>query len=169
MTPQTATAQKFDVALGYRAGRIEIRLTDYSDNLRASGRPLGAVVRMPDGSRSDAILAEGAPGELSGSLEAAKPGTYYIQIKPPSGSDESFPPLAYTVSPTIDAEAPRPAPNYGLLERLASATGGRLNPAPDELATSRPHFEQTASFSPWLIVTAMILLIVEALIRRLTF
>jgi Ca-activated chloride channel family protein len=169
MTPQTTTAQKFDVALGYRAGRIEIRLTDYSDNLRTSGRPLDAVVRMPDGSKSDAILSQDAPGELSGSLEAAKPGNYYIQLKPPSGSDETFPPLAYTVSSAIDAEAPRPAPNYGLLEQLASATGGRLNPSPDELATSRPHFEHTASFSPWLIVTAMILLIAEALIRRLTF
>jgi len=169
MTPQTTTAQKFDVALGYRAGRIEIRLTDYSDTLRASGRPLDAVVRMPDGSKSEAILSPEAPGELSGSLEAAKPGNYYIQIRPPSGSDETFPPLAYTVSPTIDAEAPRPMPNYGLLEQLASATGGRLNPSVDELATSRPHFEHTASFSPWLIVTAMILLIAEALIRRLTF
>jgi len=169
MTPQTMTAQKFDVALGYRAGRIEIRLTDYSDNLRTSGRPLDAVVRMPNGSRSEAILSQDTPGELSGSLEAAKPGNYYIQIKPPSGSDETFPPLAYTVSPAIDAEAPRPAPNYGLLEQLASATGGSLNPSPDELATSRPHFEHTASFSPWLIVTAMILLIAEALIRRLTF
>jgi Ca-activated chloride channel family protein len=169
MTPQTPTAQKFDVALGYRAGRIEIRLTDYSENLRTYGRPLDAVVRMPDGSRSDAILSQDAPGELSGSVEAVKPGNYYIQLKPPSGSDETFPPLAYTVSPAIDAEAPRPAPNYGLLEQLASATGGRLNPAPDELATSRPHFEHTASFSSWLIVTAMILLIAEALIRRLTF
>jgi Ca-activated chloride channel homolog len=170
MTPQTGTAaQKFDVALGYRAGRIEIRLTDYSDNARNSGRPINAVVRMPDGSKADAILSESAPGELSGSLEAAKPGNYYIQLKPPAGSDETFPPLAYTVSPSIDAEAPRPAPNYGLLEHLASATGGRLNPSPDELLTSRPHFEQTASFSPWLIVTAMILLILEALIRRLTF
>jgi len=169
MTPQTPTAQKFDVALGYRAGRIEIRLTDYSENLRTSGRPLDAVVRMPDGSRSDAILSQDAPGELSGSVEAVKPGNYYIQLKPPSGSDETFPPLAYTVSPAIDAEAPRPAPNYGLLEQLASATGGRLNPAPDELATSRPHFEHTTSFSSWLIVTAMILLIAEALIRRLTF
>jgi Ca-activated chloride channel family protein len=169
MTPQTTTAQKFDVALGYRAGRIEIRLTDYSDTLRASGRPLDAVVRMPDGSRAEAILSPEAPGELSGSLEAAKPGNYYIQIRPPSGSDETFPPLAYTVSPTIDAEAPRPTPNYGVLEQLASATGGRLNPSGDELATSRPHFEHTASFSPWLIVTAMILLIAEALIRRLTF
>ena len=39
MTPQTAAAQKFDVAIGYRAGRIDIKLTDYSDNAEtAHGR-----------------------------------------------------------------------------------------------------------------------------------
>ncbi|HEX3409561.1 MAG TPA: VWA domain-containing protein [Candidatus Binataceae bacterium] len=170
MTPQTGTAaQKFDVALGYRSGRIEIKLTDYSDTLRASGRPIEAVVRMPDGSKANAILAQNAPGELSGSLEATKPGNYYIELRPPPGTDQTFPPLAYTVSSDISAESPRPAPNYGLLEQLASATGGRLNPSPQELAMSRPQFEHTASFTPWLVVTAMILLIAEALIRRLTF
>ncbi len=169
MTPQTTTAQKFDVALGYRAGRIEIRLTDYSENSRTAGQPLDAVVRMPDGSKTDAILSQDAPGEMSGNIEAATAGNYYIQLKPPHGSDQTFPPLAYTVSPSINAELPRPAPNYGLLEYLASATGGRLNPSPEELSASRPHFERATSFSPWLIVTAMILLIVEALIRRLTF
>ncbi len=170
MTPQTTNAaQKFNVALGYRAGRIEIRLTDYSDNPRTAGQSLDAVVRLPDGSRADAILSESAPGELSGSLEAVKPGNYYIQLRPAAGADQTFPPLAYTVSPSINVESPRPAPNYGLLEHLAAATGGRLNPAPDELAASRPRFEQTASFSPWLILAAMFLLIAEALIRRLTF
>jgi Ca-activated chloride channel homolog len=170
MTPQTGTAaQKFDVALGYRSGRIEIQLTDYSDNARTAGQPIDAIVRMPDGSKADAMLSQDAPGELSGSLEAASPGNYYIELKPPPGSDQTYPPLAYTVSPAIEAESPRPAPNYGLLEHLASATGGRLNPAPEELAMSRPQFEHTASFKPWLVVTAMILLIAEALIRRLTF
>jgi hypothetical protein len=80
-----------------------------------------------------------------------------------------FPPLAYTVSPTVDAELPRPAPDYGLLEQLASATGGQLNPSSQELALSRPRFERTTSMGPYLIVAAMILLISEALIRRLTF
>jgi len=169
MTPQTAAAQKFDVALGYRAGRIEIKLTDYSDNSRTSGRPINAVVRMPDGSKADAILSQDAPGELSGSIEAAKPGNYYIELRPPHGGDQTYPPLAYTVSPAIGAESPRPAPNYGLLEHLASATGGRLNPSPEELAMSRPQFEHTASLNPYLVVAAMILLIAEALIRRLTF
>jgi uncharacterized membrane protein len=170
MTPETGTAaQKFDVALGYRAGRIEIKLTDYSNDLRTAGRAIDAVVRMPDGSKADAMLSQDAPGELSGSLEAATAGNYYIELKPPPGSEQTFPPLAYTVSPAIDAELPRPAPNYGLLEHLASATGGRLNPSPDDLLLSRPQFEHTASFTPWLVVTAMILLIGEALIRRLTF
>ncbi len=169
MTPQTATTQKYDVALGYRAGRIEIKLTDYSDRALAWSRPIDAVVRMPDGSKAGAILSQDAPGELSGSIEAAKPGNYHIELKPPPGSNQSFPPLAYSVSPSIGAESPRPAPNYGLLEHLASATGGRLNPAPNELAMSRPQFEHTASFAPWLVVTAMILLIAEALIRRLTY
>jgi len=169
MTPQTATAQKFDVALGYRAGRIEIKLTDYSDSAQMSSRPVNATVGTPDGSRYDAILSQEAPGELAGSLEAPKPGTYYIQLKPPAGSAQTFPPLAYTVSPAVSAELPRPAPNYGLLEHLASATGGRLNPSPGELALSRPQFEQTVSMSWYLVVAAMILLIGEALIRRLTF
>jgi hypothetical protein len=169
LTPQTATEQKFDVALGYRAGRVEVRLTDYSGNTEMSARPVDVAVNAPDGSKYDAILSQQAPGELAGSLEAPKPGTYYIQLKPPPGSAQTFPPLAYTVSPAVSAELPRPEPNYGLLEHLASATGGRLNPSPSELALSRPEFEQTASMSSYLVVTGMILLICEALIRRLTF
>jgi Ca-activated chloride channel homolog len=169
MTPQTQAAQKFDVALGYRAGRIEVRLTDYSENSATASRPLDAIVTGPDGTRSDAILTQDGPGELAGSIEAARPGTYNIDLKPPHGGSQTFPPLAYTVSPAVDAETPRPAPNYGLLEHLASATGGRLNPSPGELALSRPEFERSAPMSGYLIVTAMLLLIGEALIRRLTF
>ena len=170
MTPQTATEQKFGVALGYRAGRIDINLTNYSDNAQTSSRSLNATVTAPDGSRFEMILSQEAPGELAGSIEAPRPGTYNIELKTPrDASEHTFPPLAYTVSPAVDAELPRPAPNYLLLEHLAAATGGRLNPSPSELALSRPRFERTTSMSPYLVVTAMILLICEALIRRLTF
>ena len=79
MTPQTTTAQKFDVALGYRAGRI-IRLTDYSDTARlgTAARRGGADARRLD---SEAILSPERQAN-SGSLEAANPGNYYIQIRP---------------------------------------------------------------------------------------
>jgi len=169
MTPETPSEQKFAIALGYRAGRIDLNLTDYSDDPKTAGRPVDATVTAPDGSRFDAILSQQAPGEVAGSFEAPRPGTYYITLKPSHGADQAFPPLAYTVSPSINVEMPRPAPNYGLLEHLASATGGRLNPAPDELGAIRPAFEHTTPLSGYCIIVAMILLIAEALVRRLTF
>ncbi|HVC44646.1 MAG TPA: VWA domain-containing protein [Candidatus Binataceae bacterium] len=169
MTPATAAAESYAIALGYHAGRIEIRLTDYSDNPQTTARPLGAIVTAPGGARAEAILSQDGPGELSGSFAAAAPGNYYIALQPARGSGQTFPPLAYTVSAAADAELPRPEPNYGLLEDLASATGGRLNPALSEVAMTRPRFEHSVPLTPYLVVTAMILLIGEALIRRLTF
>jgi len=73
------------------------------------------------------------------------------------------------VSPAVYAEVPRPAPNYALLENLATATGGKLNPTPGELSLSRPKFEHTTSLSPWLMLCGMVFVIAEALVRRLTF
>jgi len=130
----------------------------------------GVVLVAQSAGRLREALAPEALGELSGSFAATAPGTYRIDLKTPRGAGEkSFPPLAYTVAPTVTAELPRPPPNYGLLEHLADATGGRLNPAPKELAITRPLSEQTRSLNPWLILIAMILLITEALVRRLAF
>ncbi len=169
LAPGTSSRGDYGVALGYRAGRIEIRLTDYSAGAASADRALNASVTAPGGAKFDAMLAPDGPGELAGSIEAAAPGNYFIQLKPPRGSNVNYPPLAYTVSAAVGAELPRPAPNYGLLEQLASATGGRLNPAAGDLAVARPGFERSQSFGAWLIIAAMLLLIVEALVRRLTW
>ncbi|MGH7916404.1 MAG: VWA domain-containing protein [Candidatus Binataceae bacterium] len=170
MAPRTGTTeQNFTVALGYRAGRIVMKLTDYSDNPQAAAQPIDAAITAPGGFHYQTILSPDAPGELAGDFEASRPGTYYIGLHAPHDSDITFPPLAYTVSAAIDAELPQPSPNYGLLEQLAAATGGRLNPSPSEITTSRPVFERRASLSLYLIIAAMILLIAEALVRRLTF
>jgi Ca-activated chloride channel family protein len=169
LAPGTSNRGDYGVALGYRAGRIEIRLTDYSAGAGSADRTLNAVVTAPNGAKFDAMLAPDGPGELAGSIEASEPGNYFIQLQPPRGSNLNYPPLAYTVSAAIDAELPRPAPNYGLLEQLASATGGRLNPAAGDLSVARPGFERSQPVGPWLIIAAMLLLILEALIRRLTY
>jgi Ca-activated chloride channel family protein len=168
MTPEVTTAPKVDVALGYSAGRLHLRLTDYDETAPAT-RMIDGTVSRPDGSTSELVLSEETLGEMTASFDAPRPGTYYIQLKSSGGAKGSaFPPLAYTVSPAAMAELPRPAPNYDLLERLASATGGRLNPALGEIALARPTLEQRASLSSYLLLAAMILLIGEALVRRLT-
>jgi Ca-activated chloride channel family protein len=168
MTPQTAAEPKIDVALGYNSGRINLKLTDYSAQAANASHLATVVVTRPDGSKGETPLIENVPGELSGSIEAPAPGNYYFEVRSGAGKDRKFPPLAYTVSASVNAEMPRPEPNYGLLEHLASATGGRLNPTADEVATARPTIERRVSENQILIVAAMIIMIGEALVRRLT-
>lgn len=169
MTPESHNAENFDVALGYHAGLLALELTDYSADRQRVAHLVSATVARPDATSSRIMLSEDAPGELRGSLEAPLAGTYYIELKSaPGGKERIFPPLAFTVSPAVLAELPRPDPNYGLLERLASATGGRLNPAPAEVELARPTLERRDPVGRYLLLAAMVLLIGEALVRRLT-
>jgi Ca-activated chloride channel family protein len=169
LTPETQAEQKFDVELGYQGGRIRIKLNDYSAAFGKGIAVLSVTATGPHDTRYDTTLSQQVPGEFSGSIDAPAPGTYYIALRAPGGGKAAtFPPLAYTVSPAVLAELPRPEPNYGLLERLASATGGRLNPSVAETKLSRPTLERRESFNSFLIIAAMIILIGEALVRRLT-
>ena len=169
LTPETQNAEKFDVELGYLGGRINIKLNDYSSEFGRGMNVLNVSATGPHDLRYETALSQQVPGEYSGSIDAPTPGTYYIAIRAPGGAKAAtFPPLAYTVSPAVLAELPRPAPNYGLLERLASATGGRLNPGAAETGLSRPTLERRESINSFLIIAAMIVLIGEALVRRLT-
>ena len=134
----------------------------------ASGRVDRRDRHPPRRREGRTALIEEVPGEFSSSIDAPKPGTYYIEIKPADAKQSPFPPLAYTVSPAVNAELPRPQPNYGLLEHLASATGGRLNPSTEDVELTRPTLERREALDPYLVVAAMLLLIAEALVRRLT-
>jgi len=169
MTPPATNVQKFDVAMGYREGCVEFKLTDYDAGARQMLALVGARVLRPDGAREDLMLSQSAPGELAGSFAAPNTGTYYIELRSgQNGKERPFPPLAYTVSPAAFAELPRRRPNYDLLEHLAAATGGRLNPPISEATMTRPQFKHTQGFAQPLLAAAMLLLIAEALVRRLT-
>jgi Ca-activated chloride channel homolog len=169
LAPHTMSAQDFGVALGYHSGRIQLNLTDYSPDSAISNSPVTANVTAPNGARYSIALSREAPGELSGSIEAPRAGTYNIELRSRQAGARGFPPLAYTVTPAVYAEVPRPAPNYTLLEQLAAATGGRLNPTLARVNLPRPNNERAVSLSPWLILCGMLLVIAEALVRRMTF
>jgi Ca-activated chloride channel homolog len=169
MTPPAQNVPKFDVAMGYLEGRVEFKLTDYDADANQTLALVNARVLRADGAREDLVLSESAPGELSGSFAAPSAGTYYIELSSgPSGKQRPFPPLAYTVSQAAFAELPRRRPNYDLLERLSAATGGRLNPPLGDTVMARPEFKHRVGFSQPLLAAAMLLVIAEALVRRLT-
>ncbi len=169
MTPPAVKLPRFDVAMGYREGRVEFHLTDYDAGAQQALALVAARVMRPDGAREDLVLSQSAPGELSGSFAAPAAGTYYIELRSGQGGKERpFPPLAYTVSPAAFAELPRRRPNYDLLEHLAAASGGRLNPPVGDLIMARPQFKHEVGLAQPLLLAAMLLLIAEALVRRLT-
>lgn len=168
MTPETAQEQNVEVALGYNAGRIVMKLTDYSEKPGLGSHPVTATVTRPNGTRSEVVLSEVAPGELSATINAPMPGNYYIGIRSSDPTRAKFPPLAYTVSPAVSAELPRPTPNYDLLESLAAATGGLLNPSILDIKLTRPAIEHKLTLDSYLIVAAMLTIVGEAAVRRLT-
>ena len=169
MTPPATNLPKFDVAMGYRDGRIALTLTDYDPDAAQTLALVSARVMRPDGAREDLVLSQSAPGEVFGSFAAPAAGNYYIELRSgQSGKERPFPSLAYTVSPAAFAELPRQRPNYDLLEHLAAATGGRLNPQISELKMARPQFKHSEGFAQQLLAAAMLLLIGEAIVRRLT-
>ena len=169
MTPPATNLPKFDVAMGYRDGRIALTLTDYDPDAAQTLALVSARVMRPDGAREDLVLSQSAPGEVFGSFAAPAAGNYYIELRSgQSGKERPFPSLAYTVSPAAFAELPRQRPNYDLLEHLAAATGGRLNPQISELKMARPEFKHSEGFAQQLLAAAMLLLIGEAIVRRLT-
>lgn len=169
LTPESHNEENFDVVLGYQAGNLVVKLTDYSADRQRVAHLVSATVARPDATSSRIMLSEDAPGELHGSLEAPQAGTYYVELKSaPGGKERVFPPLAFTVSPAVLAELPHPDPNYGLLERLASATGGRLNPAPGEAELARPVLTRREAVGRYLLLAAMVVLVGEALVRRLS-
>jgi len=167
--PVKTTEEQFAAEFGYDNGRINIRLIDYDEGPgHRTPDLLTAVVTRPDGSHTQAILTEAVPGELYGGVDAPQPGTYNFNLRA-LGPHQKFTPLAYTVSPAVLAEVPRPAPNYGLLETLTAATGGHLNPPVSDIAMTRPTYEHRVSFGADFVLAAMILLIFEAIVRRLTW
>ena len=167
-TADTA-AQKFDVALGYRAGRIEMRLTDYSDNAETARRPLDATVTGPDGTKYDAILTRTRPGNWPG---VSRRRGRALTISSSSRRAAALRPFHPWPTRLVRRLMPRrrdPSRTTACSNIWRRRPAGRLNPSPGELALSRPEFERTTSMSKYLIFAAMLLLIGEALVRRLTF
>jgi Ca-activated chloride channel family protein len=167
--PVKTTQEQFAAEFGYDNGYIIVRLIDYSEAPgHRTPEMLTALVTRPDGTRAETMLTENAPGELSGRINAPQPGTYGITLRA-LGAHQSLAPLAYTVSAAVLAELPRPTPNYALLESLSAATGGHLNPPIADIAMTRPTYEHRVSLGGYFVVAAMIVLIMEAFIRRLTW
>jgi uncharacterized membrane protein len=152
----------FSVELGHNEAGLVVDVFSYGAN--EEGRTASAKINGPGNKDGVLPLERLAPGHYQGTLTNPTSGDYRVEVILPSG--EKVGPLGYTVPPRQTGETPQPQPNFSLLEALASATGGSVNPDLSTLTqpTSPP---EPQPLLPYLIPLAMAIYFVELLLRRL--
>ena len=152
----------FTVELGHTDQGLVIELFSHAGQER--GRAAFAELRLPGDTTRELSLERLAPGHYQGVYPDPQPGDYRVELRLPSG--QTLGPLGYTVPARDRREVPRPQPNLVLLETLAQATGGSLNPDRSGLVhpvgPPRPQ-----PLLPYLIPLAVGLYVLELLARRM--
>lgn len=163
--PERKEEQKethFSATLGHGDAGLVVDLFSYGTS--EEGRAASARVQGPGGTSTTLSLQRLAPGHYQGVHRTAKAGDYRVEITPPAG--ERLGPFGYTLPPRQAAEVAQPQPNLPLLEALAHATGGALNPNVSSLVQPVAPPEPFPLL-PYLIPLAMALYFVELLVRRM--
>ena len=159
-------ASPFSVEVGHTETGLLVEVFFYGPKESDQpGATLTATLTAPGGLTTRLLFERLAPGHYQGKHDTRLPGDYTLDVVLPGG--ERLGPFGYTLPRLRPREAPQPRPNLRLLETLAGATGGVLNP---ELATLSPPLGPAAQqpLWPYLIPLAMTLYLMELVIRRLT-
>lgn len=133
----------------------------------------GSVFRYRYAGKSaqgEGALKKLAPGRYQTVLPFSTPGDYKIELfEEDGGRKRAYPALGYTVAFDPRAEMPRRNPNLPLLEQLARASGGEVNPDKAGTAATEKISRTAISLRPPLILTAAVLFLLEIYLRRLIF
>jgi hypothetical protein len=119
------------------------------------------------GHRGEGTLKKLAAGHYQTMLPFATPGDYRIELtEDRRGQKRAYPPLGYTLAFNPRAEIPRGYVNLRLLEKLADASGGEINPD-KQAGASKENVSRTVTplRSPVILLIA-ILFILEFFMRR---
>jgi hypothetical protein len=116
------------------------------------------------------LLQKLAAGHYQVALPLMAPGDYRIQLtEERRGRRVAYPPIGYSLPYDLDKEIPRADFNLPLLNRLAQASGGEINPKFTESLIKQ---EITSSYRPLrqlLMIWAAALFLMEIVARKLFF
>ena len=117
--------------------------------------------------KSGGLMKRIAPGRYQAELPISTPGDYRIELaEERSGQKIPYPVVGYTMPFRLGSEIPRPLPNLALLEKLARATGGEINPQARQIGQSKEAILVTEPLRAPLILGAAVLFLLEIIFRR---
>lgn len=150
-----------------RAGERTV-LDLYLYGAEADGRPFRYSFSGPRDRKGDGALQRIAAGHYRAELPLTAAGDYRIDLKEErSGRTVAYPPVGYTLEPAPQGEIPRSDFNLPLLERIADATGGAVNPTGEEKVEAPQSAPKIAALRLYFIFAAAFFFLIEILIRRL--
>ncbi|HWP58934.1 MAG TPA: VWA domain-containing protein [Candidatus Acidoferrales bacterium] len=119
------------------------------------------------GSKHNGILKRIAPGRYQTELPISAPGDYRIELAEVKGAErKAYPTVGYTLAFSPRSEVPKPNVNVALLEKLARATGGEINPAPKSPEKTNEVLFSAEPLRTPLIFAAGVLFLLEIMFRR---
>jgi hypothetical protein len=122
------------------------------------------------GGKVEGVLQKLAAGHYQVALPLATPGDYRIELtEERRGRRVAYPPIGYSLPYDLDKEIPRADFNLPLLNKLAQASGGEVNP---KLTESSIKQEITNSYRPLrqlLMIWAAVFFLLEIVTRKLFF
>lgn len=150
----------FDVRSFVEDGALILELAIFSDTQASQ---VSADIELPNGSHLQRIFERRSMGRYQIRLEDPEAGAYTVRTQ---YGATALQPVKFAVDGAALGERSEASYNRPLLERIASVTGGVLNPTPDDLrALPSVVNEKVDLISPLMILAALCLLL-EILLRE---
>jgi len=154
----------FDLRYSVERKNIVFDLAVFDPKLATEAPPrISAEVTEPGGEQQQLVFQATKKGRFEARIENGRPGDYKLQI---AYGKLKFPPLAPVLGGELFGENPGQGVNVSLLEGIAYASGGRINPRPEDVrGIPRVTAERQHLFVP-LALLGFLLLLIEAFTRE---
>lgn len=154
------SSTQFDLRTWVEGSDVVIDLSLFDES---QGGAVTASVTTPSGEIRTVSFAPKQKGSYQARLPGATAGTYRALV---SLGDQKLPEVAWTLSGELFGEQQHRAPNVSLLERIASATGGKLNPSAEELKPLMTEVLDKRDLAHYFLIASLALLFFEVLVRE---
>jgi hypothetical protein len=134
-----------------------------------NGAETEVTVIEPQGGEKKVPLVQSAPGRYAGEFDAAKAGTYHLNLTQKNGATVTNQQSRGLVVNYDDELRIRPT-DEKLLESVAQVSGGKYKPTPAEVfAEDERTANRAVPIWPYLVIAAALLFLLDVALRRIDF
>lgn len=151
---------KFDLRSALEGGELNFDLTVFNET---GGALPVALVKLPDGSNKEVSFEQISRGHFKAEIAKALPGKYEVSTRV---GTHVLTPVAFNISGESFGEKKGLGFNTALLEKLASATAGAINPEIEEVRASLREEKNITELSMPLFSIALLAFLLELIIRE---